>query len=89
MGNYQNPSLDKVTVSKLVEGCIKKDNRNELRSFRNPKERRIRNMRLKLILPIIDPEQFIEPAHCIDPKCKGDRFRAMAGSEKERAGYRI
>jgi len=31
-------------------------------------------MRLKLILPIIDPEQFIEPAHCIDPKCKGDRF---------------
>jgi transposase-like protein len=27
-----------------------------------------------LILPIIDPEQFIEPAHCIDPKCKGDRF---------------
>ncbi len=31
-------------------------------------------MRLKLILPIIDPEQFEEPKCCADPKCKGDRF---------------
>ena len=36
----------------------KKDNRNDLRSFQNSKERRIQNMRLKLISPIIDPEQF-------------------------------
>jgi len=31
-------------------------------------------MRLNLILPVVDPEQFIEPTHCVDPKCKGDRF---------------
>ena len=31
-------------------------------------------MRLKLILPIIDPEQFEEPEHCVDPKCSGQRF---------------
>jgi transposase-like protein len=31
-------------------------------------------MRLKLILPVVDPEQFREPTHCIDPKCKGDHF---------------
>ena len=31
-------------------------------------------MRLKLILPIIDPEQFEEPTHCINPKCKGRHF---------------
>ena len=31
-------------------------------------------MRLKLILPVVDPEQYIEPTHCVDPKCKGDRF---------------
>jgi hypothetical protein len=63
-----------VTVSKLVEGMYKKENRSELWSFRNPKERRIETMRLKLILPIIDPAQFEEPGHRIDPKCPGDRF---------------
>ena len=57
-----------------MEGVYKKENRNELRSFRNPKERRIDTMRLKLILPIIDPEQFEEPDHCVDPKCSGKRF---------------
>lgn len=31
-------------------------------------------MRLNLILPVVDPEQFREPVHCLDPKCKGDRF---------------
>jgi transposase-like protein len=40
----------------------------------NPKERRMQNMRLQLILPVVDPEQFDEPKHCSDPKCKGKRF---------------
>jgi len=31
-------------------------------------------MRLKFILPIIDPEQFEEPKRCADPKCSGKRF---------------
>ena len=31
-------------------------------------------MRLKLILPVVDPEQFEEPKHCSDPKCSGKRF---------------
>jgi transposase-like protein len=31
-------------------------------------------MRLKLILPEVDPEQFEEPDHCVDPKCKGRPF---------------
>ena len=31
-------------------------------------------MRFKLILAIIDPEQFEEPDHCIDSKCSGKRF---------------
>jgi len=31
-------------------------------------------MRLNLILPIVDPEQYTEPARCMDPKCKGERF---------------
>ncbi|MFZ1040466.1 MAG: hypothetical protein WAN58_04010, partial [Anaerolineales bacterium] len=63
-----------MTVSKMVEGVYKKENRNELRSFRNPKERRIDTMRLKLILPEVDPEQFEEPTRCINPKCQGRRF---------------
>jgi hypothetical protein len=31
-------------------------------------------MRLNLILPEVDPEQFEEPDHCVDPKCKGRPF---------------
>jgi len=31
-------------------------------------------MRLKLILPVVEPARFIEPTHCGDPKCKGNRF---------------
>ena len=31
-------------------------------------------MRLKLILPVVDPEQFEEPTHCSDPQCSGKRF---------------
>jgi transposase-like protein len=31
-------------------------------------------MRLKLILPIVEPEQYTQPKHCSDPKCKGNRF---------------
>jgi len=31
-------------------------------------------MRLKLILPAGDPEQFDEPRRCCDPKCGGKRF---------------
>ncbi len=31
-------------------------------------------MRLKMILPVVDPEQFEEPKHCRDPKCSGKRF---------------
>ena len=31
-------------------------------------------MRLKLILPIVEPEHFEEVKHCINPKCPGDRF---------------
>jgi len=31
-------------------------------------------MRLKLILPVVDPEQFEEPKHCSDTKCSGKRF---------------
>ena len=30
-------------------------------------------MRLKLILPLVAPEQYTEPKHCSDSKCKGDR----------------
>ena len=65
-----------------MEGVYKKENRNDHNSFRNPKERRINNMRLKLILPIIDPEQFEEPECCADPKCKGDRFVAWQAVKK-------
>ncbi len=31
-------------------------------------------MRLKLILPEVDPGQYKEPTHCVDPKCSGKRF---------------
>jgi transposase-like protein len=31
-------------------------------------------MRLKLILPVVEPEQFEEPKRCWDPKCGGKRF---------------
>ena len=30
-------------------------------------------MHLKLILPVVEPEQYTEPTHCMDPKCKGER----------------
>ncbi len=39
-------------------------------------------MRLKLILPIIDPEQFEEPNPCVDPKCSGQRFVPWQEGEK-------
>jgi transposase-like protein len=31
-------------------------------------------MRLKLILPVVEPEQFEEPKRCRDPKCGGKQF---------------
>lgn len=31
-------------------------------------------MRLKLILPVVVPEQFEEPQQCRDGRCKGKRF---------------
>lgn len=31
-------------------------------------------MRLNLILPVVDPERFLEPTHCIDLKCTGKHF---------------
>ena len=30
------------------------------------------DMRLKLILPVVEPNRLIEPTHCCDPKCRGD-----------------
>jgi len=32
------------------------------------------HMRLKLILPVVEPEQFEEPKSCRDPKCGGKHF---------------
>jgi transposase-like protein len=31
-------------------------------------------MRLKLILPVVNPDQYEEPVQCADPKCSGKRF---------------
>jgi transposase-like protein len=39
-------------------------------------------MRLKLILPVVDPAQFKVPRHCIDPNCKGERFTAWQAVKK-------
>jgi DNA-directed RNA polymerase subunit RPC12/RpoP len=33
-------------------------------------------MRLKLILPVVDPDQYEEPVQCADEKCGGQRFLA-------------
>jgi transposase-like protein len=32
-------------------------------------------MRLSLILPVVKPEQYLEPEQCVNPKCKGKYFR--------------
>jgi transposase-like protein len=32
-------------------------------------------MRLSLILPVVEPETYLEPKQCIDPKCKGKHVR--------------
>jgi transposase-like protein len=32
-------------------------------------------MRLRLILPEVKPEQYLEPEQCVNPKCKGKYFR--------------
>ncbi len=32
-------------------------------------------MRLSLILPVVEPEQYREPEQCVNPKCKGKYFR--------------
>jgi hypothetical protein len=37
-------------------------------------ERHIRNMRLKLILPVIEPGKYENPAACPRTGCKGQRF---------------
>jgi len=31
-------------------------------------------MRLKMILPVVNPEQYEEPVQCADPQCSGKRF---------------
>src|SRR5258708_6350033 len=64
----------KVIVSRLVKTGIKGRSGTTCNRPGNPKERRIQNMRLKLILPVVDPEQFEEPTHCSDPQCSGKRF---------------
>ena len=38
------------------------------------KERRISEMRLKLILPVVDPDRYEVPQRCANPRCRGKRF---------------
>jgi hypothetical protein len=39
-------------------------------------------MRLSLILPVVAPEQFLEPERCVHPKCKGKYFRMRQEVQK-------
>jgi transposase-like protein len=66
-----------VTVSKLVKlgfnsvsGAISRSPRKQ-----NLKKRWLDYMRLSLILPVVEPEQFPEPERCAHPKCQGKYFR--------------
>ena len=34
----------------------------------------VTEMRLNLILPVVDPDRYEMPEHCVDPKCRGIRF---------------
>ena len=71
---FRNGPHQRVIVSGLVKKGIKGRSGTSYDRPGNPKERRIQIMRLKLILPVVDPEQFEEPKHCSDPKCSGKRF---------------
>jgi len=39
-------------------------------------------MRLSLVLPVVEPEQFHEPERCANPKCKGKYFRLRQEVQK-------
>ena len=40
------------------------------------------HMRLKLILPVVNPEQIRKPEKCIDPKCEGKHFKVHQAVKK-------
>jgi hypothetical protein len=63
-----------VIVSKLVKRGIKAFPGRYSDHPGNPNERHTHRMRLKLILPLVDPEQFEEPKHCSDVQCNGKHF---------------
>jgi hypothetical protein len=72
------------TVSKLVKlgfnsvsGAIRRSPRKQ-----NLKQRWLDYMRLSLILPVVAPEQFLEPERCVHPKCKGKYFRMRQEVQK-------
>jgi len=39
-------------------------------------------MRLSLLLPVVEPEQFLKPEQCANPKCKGKYFRLRQEVQK-------
>ena len=49
----------------------------------SPKKKQWSNyMRLSLILPVVEPEGYLEPEHCVDPKCKGKYFHLRQEVQK-------
>ena len=73
-----------VTVSKLVKigfnnvsGAIRRSPRKQ-----NLKKRWLDYMRLSLLLPVVEPEQFLKPEQCANPKCKGKYFRLRQEVQK-------
>lgn len=62
-----------VIVSNLVKRGIK-GNPGRVEVVPEIQKKGVAQMRLKLILPVVDPEQFEEPKRCRDVKCKGKHF---------------
>ena len=74
-----------MTVSKLVKMGFNSVCRaiGESPCKQNLKQRWLDDMRLRLILPVVAPEQFLEPERCAYPKCKGKYFRMRQEAPKK------
>jgi transposase-like protein len=74
-----------VTVSKLVKmgfnsvsGAISRSSRKQ-----NLKKRWFDYMRLRLILPVVEGEKYLEPEQCANRKCKGKHFQMRQAVTKK------
>jgi transposase-like protein len=76
------PCLISVTVPKLVKKGYKSISGKTWQSTRKSKLETHANMRLKLILPVVKPEQIRKPEKCIDPKCGGKHFKVHQAVKK-------